>query len=154
MHKRNATERVVRTYKNHFIAALCTLDPLFSLYLWNRLLPQVTMKLNMLWQSWLNPELSAYKQVDGIHNFEQTPLLPLGWKVKINEKPHKGLTYAPHSVDGWYLGPVVHNCRCYTWYKIYTGGKNTPDTISFFPAFIKITNHRSRCMAINAPADL
>ena len=58
------------------------------------------MTLNMLRQSQLNPELSAYEQVDGIHNFERTPLAPLGCKVQIHEKPHKQLTYAPHSVDG------------------------------------------------------
>ena len=58
------------------------------------------MTLNMLQQYRLNPELSAYEQLDGIHNFEQTPLSPLGCKVQINEKPRKQLTYAPHSVDG------------------------------------------------------
>ena len=52
-------------------------------------LPQVTMTLSMLRRSRLNPGLSAYEQVDGIHNDEQTPLATLGCKVKINEKPHK-----------------------------------------------------------------
>ena len=75
---RNAAERAVRTFKNHFIAALCTVDPLFSFYLWDSLLPQVTMILNMLRRPRLNPGLSAYEQVDGIHNFEQKPLVPLG----------------------------------------------------------------------------
>ena len=69
MHRINATERAVRTFKNHFISALCTVDPLFPFYLWDRLLPQVTMTLNILWRSRLNPGLSAYEQVDGIHNF-------------------------------------------------------------------------------------
>ena len=61
MHWRNATERDVRTLKNHFIAALCTVDPLLPFYLCERLLPQVTMTLNMLRQYQLNPELSAYE---------------------------------------------------------------------------------------------
>ena len=39
-----------------------------------------------------NPEISVYEQVYGIHSFEQTPLAPLGYKVQINEKPHKRLT--------------------------------------------------------------
>ena len=101
MHGRNAAERAVRTFKNHFIAALCTVDPLLPLYLWDRLLPQVTMTINMLRQSRLNPGLSAYEQLYGIHKFEQTPLSPLGCKVQIHEKYHKQLTYAPHSVYGW-----------------------------------------------------
>ena len=51
-------------------------SPIFHFYLWDRLLPQVTMTLNMLRRSQLNPELSEYEQVEGIHNFEQTPLAP------------------------------------------------------------------------------
>ena len=50
------------------------------------------MKLNMLRLIQLNPGLSAYEQVDGIHNFEQTPWAPLGWKKKIHENPYKQLT--------------------------------------------------------------
>ena len=69
IHRRNASERAVRTFKNHFISDLCTVDPLFPFYLWDRLLPQVTMTLNMLRRSQLNPGLLAYKYVDGIQWF-------------------------------------------------------------------------------------
>ena len=74
--------------------------------------------------------------------------------MKIHEKPHKQLTYATHSVDGWYLGPAVHHYRCYTCYNIDTGGGTTPDTIAFFPAFVKIPNYSTRDMAIHAAAYL
>ena len=60
MHRINAVERAVRTFKNNFIAALCTVDPLVPFYLWDRLLTQFTMTLNMLRQYQLNPGLSAY----------------------------------------------------------------------------------------------
>ena len=85
MHWINAAERALRPFKKHLIAALCTVEPLFLFYLWYRLLPQVTMTLNMLRWSRLNAGLSAYEQVDVIHNFEQTPLAPLGCKVQIHE---------------------------------------------------------------------
>ena len=132
------------------------MDPLLPFYLWDRLLlfPQVTMTLNILRWYRLNTRLSAYEQVDGIHNFELTPLAPLVCKVKIHEKPHKWLTYAPPSVDGWYLGPVVHHYRYYTCYKIDTGGETTPDTITFFPAFMKMPNYSTIDIAIHAAADL
>ena len=74
MHRRNAAERAVRTFDNHFIDSLCTVDPLFPFYLWYRLLPQVTMTINMLQRSRLNPGISSYEQVYGIQIFEQTPL--------------------------------------------------------------------------------
>ena len=83
MYWRNSAERDVRTFKNHFIADLCTVDPLSPFYLWDRLLPQVTMTLNMLRWYQLNPGLSAYEQVDGIQNFERTSLETLVRKVQI-----------------------------------------------------------------------
>ena len=66
MHRKNSAERVVRTFSNHFITALCTVDPLFLFYLCEHLSPQVTMKLNMLRRS---TRQSAYERVDGINNF-------------------------------------------------------------------------------------
>ena len=69
MHRRNAAERDLRTFKNHFISVLCTVDPLLPFYLWDRLLSQVTMTLNMLRRPRLNPGLSDYEQVDVIQNF-------------------------------------------------------------------------------------
>ena len=95
------------------------------------------MTLNMFRRYQLNPEISAYEQLDGIYNFKLTPLAPLGCKVKIHKKPHEQLTYAPHSVDGWYFGPEVHHYKCYTCYNIDTGVETTPDKISLFPAFMK-----------------
>ena len=128
--------------------------PIFHFYLWDHLLPQVTMTLNMLRLSWLNPELSAYEQVDGIHNFEQTPLATLVYKVNVYEKHHKRLTYSPHSVSGCYLGPAVHHYMCYNCYNIDTGGESAPDKIAFFPEFMKIPKYSSRYMAIHNAADI
>ena len=48
MHLRNAAERDVKTFKKNFIAALCTVEPRFTLYVYDRLLPQDTMALSML----------------------------------------------------------------------------------------------------------
>ena len=61
-------------------------------------------------------------------------------RCKFTKKPHKQLTYAPHSVDGWYLVPEVHHYRFSTCYNIDTGGETTPDKIAFPPEFMKILN--------------
>jgi hypothetical protein len=39
-HCRNAAERAIRTFKEHFVAGLSSVDPTFPLHLWDRLLPQ------------------------------------------------------------------------------------------------------------------
>jgi hypothetical protein len=63
LHHRNAVERAIRTFKNHFIAGLCTTDVTFPLNLWNRILPQALIMLNLLRPSRINPRLSAWAQV-------------------------------------------------------------------------------------------
>jgi uncharacterized protein YgfB (UPF0149 family) len=54
-HRRNAAERAVRTFKNHFLAGLATCDPQFPLREWDRLLPQAELTLNLLRNARLNP---------------------------------------------------------------------------------------------------
>ncbi len=44
----NAAERAIATFKEHFIAALATVDTHCPLQLWNEFLPQVELTLNML----------------------------------------------------------------------------------------------------------
>ena len=127
----------MRNFNNHFISALFTVDPHFHFYLWDCILPQVTMTLNMLRRSQLNPGLSAYEHVYGIHNFEWTPLAPLGCNVQVQDKPQKQPNYSTHSVYGWYLGTELHHYICYTCYYIDTGGETAPNAIYFFPSFIK-----------------
>jgi hypothetical protein len=64
MHRRNAAKRAIRTFKNHFIAGLCSVDKNFPLHLWDRLLPQAVISLNLLCGSHLNPKLSAWAQLN------------------------------------------------------------------------------------------
>jgi hypothetical protein len=39
-HRRNAAERAILTFKEHFVAGLASVDTTFPLHLWDRLLPQ------------------------------------------------------------------------------------------------------------------
>jgi hypothetical protein len=54
-HRRNAAERAIRTFKEHFVAGLASVDPDFPMHLWDRLLPQAEMSLNLLRTSRLHP---------------------------------------------------------------------------------------------------
>ena len=113
IHRRNASERAIRTFKNHFIAGLASTDPNFPLSNWCRLLPQAELTLNLLRASRLNPKLSAYAQLEGTFDFTRTPLAPPGTRVIIHEKPTNRQTWAPHGTDGWYLGPALDHYQCY-----------------------------------------
>jgi hypothetical protein len=58
-HRRNAAECAIRTFKEHFVAGLSSVDPYFPMHLWDRLLPQAEITLNLLRTSRLHPQLSA-----------------------------------------------------------------------------------------------
>jgi len=116
MHRCNAAERVIRTWKNHFIAGLCTTDPNFPLFLWDTLVTQANLTLNLLRASRLNPKLSSYAQLHGNFDFNRTPLAPPGTKVVIHVKPDKRKSWDPHGNTGWYTGPAMEHYRCYNIY--------------------------------------
>jgi hypothetical protein len=74
MHRHNSAERAIKTFKNHFIVGLRSIDTNLPLRLWDRLLPQATITLNLTRQSRLNPKLSAYAQLYGHYEFNQAPM--------------------------------------------------------------------------------
>jgi hypothetical protein len=43
IHRRNAAERAIRSFKDHLIAGLCSTDKSFPMHLWDRLLPQAVI---------------------------------------------------------------------------------------------------------------
>ena len=58
LHRTNAAERAIRTFKNHFLAGLATTHPNFPISEWDKLLPQTIITLNLLRNSRVNPKLS------------------------------------------------------------------------------------------------
>jgi hypothetical protein len=87
MHRRNRAERAIRTFKDHFLAILSGVDAAFPPYLWDLLLPQAKLTLNLLRQSTLNPRISAWEFFQGPFDFNKTPLGPVGCRVLIHAKP-------------------------------------------------------------------
>ena len=48
VHQQNATERAIRTFKNHFLSILAGTAPSFPADWWDLLLPQVELMLHLL----------------------------------------------------------------------------------------------------------
>ena len=82
-HRRNLAERAIQTFKSHFISILAGVDPSFPMSLWDRLVPQAVMTLNLLRQANENPTISAYQHVNGNFDYNKTPLSPLGCAVEM-----------------------------------------------------------------------
>jgi hypothetical protein len=150
VHRRNSAERAIRTFKNHFIAGLCGTDPNFPLHLWDRLLPQALLTLNLLRASRINPRLSAHAQLHGAFDFNRTPIAPAGTRVMIHEKSSVRGTWAPHAVEGWYLGPAMHHYRCYRVYVKETSAERIADTLAWFPKHVAMPVQSSRDAATTA----
>jgi hypothetical protein len=55
MHHRNWAEHAICTFKDHFLAILAGVNSAFPPYLWDLLLPQAKLTLNLLRQATLNP---------------------------------------------------------------------------------------------------
>jgi len=135
VHRRNATERAIRTFKNHFLSVLATADPMYPASKWDRLLPQAELTLNLLRRCRVKPKLSAYAYLFGPFDFNRTPLAPAGTKVFVHNKPKQRGSWSNHGIEGWYIGPTLEHYRCVKFYLPSTGSVRDTDTVQFFPTF-------------------
>ena len=153
-HRRNAAERAIRTWKNHFLAGLASTDAHFPIQLWDHLLPQSEITLNLLRASRLNPRLSAYAQLNGQFDYNATPLAPPGIQVVAYETPQKRNSWALHGFRGWYVGPAMEHYRCYQIYDVATHGIKIRDTVEFFPTRLHMPQQSSLDAAHDAAIQL
>jgi hypothetical protein len=108
-HRRNASERAISTFNEHIVAGLSSFDPSFPMHLWDRLLPQAEITLNLLRTSRLHPQLSAAAHYNGLVDYNKTAFAPPGCKIIAHERPGKRRTWAPHGQHGYSLGPAMHH---------------------------------------------
>ena len=131
MHRRNAAERAIRTFKAHFLAILASIDPAYPANRWDLLLPHTELTLNLLRQSRSRPTVSAWEQLAGPFNFDATPLAPPGCRALIHAKPATRRSWDFRTNDGFYVGPALHHYRCYTLLKRDTRAVVISDTVRF-----------------------
>ena len=81
------SQHAILTFKSHFRSILAGVDKAFPPYLWDLLLPQAELTLNLLCQATLNPRISAWEYFQGPFDFNKTPLGPVGCWVLIHAKP-------------------------------------------------------------------
>jgi hypothetical protein len=132
-HRCNAAECTIRTFKEHFVAGLSSVDTSFPMHLWYRLLPQAEITLNLLRTSRLHPQLSAATHYHGLVDYNNTAFAPPGYKIIAHEKPGKRRTWAPHGQHGYSLGPSMHQYLCQNVYITTTASERIVDTLELFP---------------------
>ena len=131
LHRRNSAERAIRTFKPHLISILCGTDSSFPVNLWDKLLPQAIINLNLLRTSRLNSNMSAYAQGWGPFDYNRTASLDT--KLFIHEKPSSRESRSPHAVPGWYIGPALSHYRCFRTWITETNTERIVDTVVWYP---------------------
>lgn len=133
-HRANIAERAIRDGKNHLIAVLSTTNPSFPAELFDELIPQVEITLNLMRPCRYRPSISAYEGLNGKKfDFNAHPIAPCGTQVLVFETPGKRGTFAAHGVNGFYLGPALEHYRCFRCWVIPTKTTRITDTVAWFP---------------------
>jgi hypothetical protein len=72
----------------------------FPMHLWDRLLSQAEITLNLLRTSILHPQLSAASHFNFLIAYNKSVFAPPGCKIIAHEKPLQRRTFAPHGHPG------------------------------------------------------
>jgi hypothetical protein len=115
------------------MAGLSSVDPNFPLHLWDRLLPQTEITLNLLRTPRFHPQLSTAAHFHGLVDYKKTAFAPPRCKIIAHEKSVKIRTWAPHGQYGYSLGPSMHPYQCQNIFISAMASKRIVDTIEFLP---------------------
>jgi hypothetical protein len=106
-HRRNAAECAIWSFKDHLIDEVCSTDRSFPIHMWDRLLPQAIITLNMLRTSRINHKLSSSTtHLDGQYDYNMSPMAPPDTHIVAHETPsHRrnvgamdGTSYLPWNI--------------------------------------------------------
>ena len=148
-HCRNAAEVAIQNFKAHFLSVLAGTATSFPPNLWERLLPQSQVTINLLRQSNATPNVSAYAHLCGPFEYNKMTLAPMGCEAQVHKKNDKRGTWAYHSVDGWYLATSPEHYRTHICHIKTTNSDRFTDTAQFSHQKITkpATTHAEKIMA-------
>ncbi len=119
-HRCNLAERMIQTFKHHFISILNGVDDEFPLSLWCHNLASAELTVNLLCQSYIAPKISAYAHIHGQHNYMWKPSTSLGCAVQAHVKPNACQTWDTHSKAGFIIETSIEHHRCFKIYIVRT----------------------------------
>ena len=131
IHRKNASEWATRTCINHFIAWFSTTDPYFTTSEWDRLLSQCVITLNLLRNSRVNPDLSAYAYLFRPYDFNKSPMALPRTRMKVHDKYGNRTSWGHHGTPGWYICPSLEHYRCMQCYIPATSIVRITDTLQY-----------------------
>jgi hypothetical protein len=127
----HAAKVAIRNFKAHFLSILARVANNFPPSLWDRLLPQTEITINLIQQSNATPNVSAYAHLSKPFDYNKMPLAPMGCEAQMHEKTDKCGTWAYHLVDGWYLFTSPEHYRTHKCHIKHTKSERLSDTVQF-----------------------
>ncbi len=82
-HRRNAAKVAIRNFKAHFLSVLAGVANDFPPNLWDRLLPQTKIMINLIQQSNATPNFLAYAHLSRPFVYNKMPLAPMGCEAQV-----------------------------------------------------------------------
>ena len=131
MHRSNADERAICTFKAHFLSILEGFTPAFPRNLWDLLLPQTELTLNLLRQGTLDPSRSAWSYFHGSFNYDATPIGPLGCDIIAHKKTGTRHSWDFWGAAGWNVGVALQHYLCHTIVAKATRAARIPNIVEF-----------------------
>ncbi len=108
----------------------------FPINQWDKLLPQTILTLNLLRQSNVAPNISAWAYHHGSFDYNRMPLAPMGCAVQFLLRPSRRKTFGEHAEDGFYLKTSEEHYRTHVVFCTKTQAKRLADTVFFKHKYI------------------
>ena len=110
-----ATQRPSKKYngeihsylKGTFLSVLDGVDTTFPKFIWDNILVQREITLNLLCQATLNPSMSTWESLNGAFDYTATPLVTIGCKIIIHTTSNKQKPRDQRGSEGFSIGPAL-----------------------------------------------
>ena len=140
-HRGNIAKVSIKAFKQHFLSILAGLPDGFLWSLWDRLLPQTEVTLNLLRQSNTAPNVFAYAHMYGNFDYNRMPLAPIGCLCQVHVKPDNHKSWNFHSQKGYYLFTSGKHYHTNNIFMKDTKVERLSDTVaSQYPAVLAISH--------------
>ena len=84
-HRRKILERAIRKCKENFIRILIGIDAKFLMSMWDHLIQQIKITVNLLRHSNVHPYISAWCHYNGVFYYNTAPMGPAKCRLLIYE---------------------------------------------------------------------
>ena len=137
VHRRNVAERSIHTFKSQFLSILAGVNPEFSKYMWDTILQQTELILDLLRQVTINPNIFAWDYFNIPFDYAATPFGSLGSRMMIQNTVNTRKSWDQRGKEGFYIGPALQYYRCLTVFDGKRKHVRISDTVDFLHTYLQ-----------------